>query len=421
MKNKRYLLAGLIAGLLMGWALGFLRLPYLEKNDAFGLGFVTALTLVALLLLTAWNSHFLSALQGNIVASDKPRAPKRIRWVWVATVLLGTMALGSAVWQGRAALRSEIKQRDQKILELSALTTAMQQYDTGPLMRSLLEDIGRELKIQPARMLSDSMMDRIAALSFSFKTFRRIDQDTLSAMESSPGRGQLLQALVLLNLHPNTFAKIRQQTVFDGADLRGADLKGLDLRNIRLKGANLEEANLSGTNLRGAVLAEANLWGAQLNGANLSDADLKKADLRWAQLNEAVLANANLTGANLLQAQLRKADLNKAIFQWAKAEGTLFNDANLSRVDFAGTNFSKVNLSRANLSYTDLRKTVLTDANLTDAQLYKALVDKDWVEKLRQWQPSGLNDLLKNYTVVNDTANQFKVPLYRLVPPATTD
>jgi hypothetical protein len=55
MKRKRYLLVGLVFGAVIGWALGFLRLPYLEKNDSFLLGFISALAFVSLVLLLLAN------------------------------------------------------------------------------------------------------------------------------------------------------------------------------------------------------------------------------------------------------------------------------------------------------------------------------------------------------------------------------
>ena len=67
MKGKRYLLIGLVFGIMIGWALGFLRLPYIEKNFSFLLGFIAALVLVSLLLvlLNVWNQNLLFDLTRN--------------------------------------------------------------------------------------------------------------------------------------------------------------------------------------------------------------------------------------------------------------------------------------------------------------------------------------------------------------------
>ena len=67
MKGKNGLLIGLVFGIMIGWALGFLRLPYIEKNFSFLLGFIAALVFVSLLLLllATWNRNFLFGLMGK--------------------------------------------------------------------------------------------------------------------------------------------------------------------------------------------------------------------------------------------------------------------------------------------------------------------------------------------------------------------
>lgn len=419
MKGKRYFLIGSFFGIMIGWALGFLRLPYIEKNFSFLLGFMAALAFVSLLLilLTAWNRKFLSGLMGKKTASGDPKNARRHRVIWVILVsvlVLGGVLSGLTVYRRNESFKLQIENRDKTLREMAALVESVKQDDLKPLMRGILDDVGEELKRNPNRALRDSTIARIAALSFSFKAYKHVEADSLSEKAYSPGRGQLLQALILMNIDTGSFARIKRNARFAGADLRGADLKGLDLSGINLHGANLKDADLSGANLRGADLGGANLWGANLNRANLGNADLKTADLHWAQLNEATLASADLSGANLTNAQLRKADLYGATFQWAQSDGALFNEANLNGVDFTGTNFTKANLSRAKLGDTDLRKINLSEADLVGVRLDKALVDKEWSDKLKKWQPLGLKELQESYALVSDTLDKWQRPLYRL-------
>ena len=419
MKGKRRLLVGLVFGIMMGWALGFLRLPYLEKNHSFLLGFITALVCVSLLigLLTAWNRHFLPGLvEKKTVAGNSPGARTHtFFWIMLAGVLvLGSVVGGFTVYRRNASFQLQIQNQAKQLQEMAALVASVRKSNLEPLLRSLLNDVGEELKRNPGRTLRDATIARIAALSFTFQSYKYIEADSLSKQACSPERGQLLQALLLMNIDSRSFARIKENTLFAWADLRGADLKGLDLSGINLRDANLKGADLSGANLHGADLREVNLWGANLNQAKLSNADLKRADLRWALLNEANLSRANLSGATLTNAQLRKADLNDASLQWAQAAGALFNEAILTSVDFVGANLTKVNLSQANLTGADLRKINLSEAELAGARLNGALVDKNWPEKLKEWQPAAVKELQQNYTMVNDTTDQFKNQLYRL-------
>jgi len=419
MKGKKYLLIGLFFGMVIGWALGFLRLPYLEKNYSFLLGFIAALALASLvlMLLAAWNRNLLSGLIGKkTVAGDSQstRAHTFISIMLLGFLVLGGVVGGLTIYRQNESFKLQIQNQDKKLQEMAALVETVKKDDLKPLMHSILEELGEELKRTPGRALRDTIIGRLAALSFAFKPYKYIEADSLSEKAYSPERGQLLQALVLLNIDSGSFAQIKGKTGFAGADLRGADLKGLDLSGINLKEANLKNADLSGSNLKGANLGAANLWGANLNQANLSNTDLKRADLSWAQLNEASLILANLNGAKLTNAQLRKADLTGASFQWAQSGGALFNEANLTNVNFTGSNLTKVNLSQADLSGADLRKINLSEAVLVGVRLEKALADEKWLEKLAQWRPTGVQELREGYTLVNDTFEIDKRPLYRL-------
>ena len=419
MKGKNGLLIGLVFGIMIGWALGFLRLPYIEKNFSFLLGFIAALVFVSLLLLllATWNRNFLFGLMGKKTLTGDAKSARTRTFIWLilgGVLVLGGVVGGLTVYRQHESFHLQIRNQAKKMQEMAALVASVQKNDLAPVMRSMLEEVGAELKRSPGRTLRDTTIASIAALSYSFQPYQYIEADSLSKQAGSPERGQLLQALLLMQIDSGSFARIKRKTLFAGADLRGADLKGLNLSGINLRGANLKGADLSGANLKMADLGGANLWGANLNQAILSNTDLKRADLRWAQLNEATLTLANGNGANLANAQLRKADLQDATFQWAQLGGALFNEADLTSVDFVGANFTKVNLSQANLSDTDLRKINLSEAVLVGVRLNKAIVDKNWLDKLKEWQPTGGKELRERYKVVNDTADKFKTPLYRL-------
>ena len=415
MKGKKQLLVGLVFGILIGWVLGFLRLPYIEKNTSFLLGFIASLIFISLLfmLLTVWNRRFLHGLLSNKEVTIDAQSKPKIIMIWM--VLTGVVVLGSIVsslniYRQNKSFKLQIQNHDSEMQKMKALVELVQKTNQEPLMTSILEEVGEELRRNPARTLTNATINRIAALSSSLKSYQSIEQDSLSKKKYSTERGQLLQALVLMNIDSRSFTQIKRSVVFAEADLRGADLKGLDLSGINLKGAYLKDVDLSSANLRGANLGGANFWGANLNRANLSNADLQMADLRWAQLNEATLSLANLNDANLLNAQLRKADLNHASFQWAQSGGALFNEAILTNVNLQGSNFTKANLSQANLSDSDVREINLSEANLIGVQLSNTIVRENWLEKLKEWQPIGGKELSKSYSVVGGAFDKNKVP-----------
>lgn len=419
MKGKSYLLVGLVVGTALGWALGFLRLPHLEKNVSFLLGFAAALVFVSLvlLLMMVWNRKLLSGLRGpNTATGDTPN-PRAFTFLWIlpaGVFVLGSLVGGLFLYRQNEDLKRQVQTRDQKMQEMAAIAASLKKNNLEPLMHNLLEDVGEALQRNPGKPLQDTTIARIAALSFTFKPYPSFEKGNLSEKAYSPERGQLLQALVLMPMDTGSFARIKRKTTFAGADLRGADLKGLDLSGINLRGAHLKNADLGGANLQSADLREANLWGANLNRADLGRADLRRADLNWAQLNASALPLANLDGAILTNAQLGKADLHGATFQWAQAGSALFNEATLTHVNFTGTNLSKANLSMANLRGADLRRANLTEATLGGASLDNTLVDDQWSGKLKVWRPMGAREIQEMYSVANDTADAKKQPLYRL-------
>jgi uncharacterized protein YjbI with pentapeptide repeats len=420
MKGKRYLLIGLVFGMLIGWALGFLRLPYLEKNSSFLVGILSAWVLVSLVILVlyAWNRDFLLGLIGKAAAHEDPQSKRRqmfIRIIATIILALGCIGLGMTIYSQNKSFNQQIQKQDRHLQEMAAQTEAMKKIDPEPLMRSMLFDVGEELKRNPGRSLRDTTISRIAALSVIFKPFRYFEGDSLSPNAYSPGRGQLLQALVWMKIDSGSFARIKRKTLFAGADLDGMDLKGVDLSGINLRNANLRSTDLSGANLKGADLTDANLWAVKLNHADLSNAVLKRADLSWAQLNEATLISTDLNGANLSNAQLVMANLNAATFLYSNSGGALFNKATLTNARFFGADLSKANLNQANLRDTDLRSINFSQADLVGVQLDHAMVEIDWLDKLKAYQPTGLKELLEQYKVENDSFDTWKRPLYHVL------
>ena len=79
----------------VGWAVGFLRLPYVEENQSFWVGFISCFTLIVLfvVLLNVWNKYeLLVKLIGKDGAADGVSSIKRTyRTIGVITILLVLM------------------------------------------------------------------------------------------------------------------------------------------------------------------------------------------------------------------------------------------------------------------------------------------------------------------------------------------
>ncbi|MBX7108641.1 MAG: pentapeptide repeat-containing protein [Chitinophagales bacterium] len=419
MKAIIKIFSGIFLGAMFGWFLGFLRLPFVEKNYSFLLGFLACLTLLLLvfLLLSARNKntllHRLFAKTSADVAGKTENRRFGIAWIFVsALIVAGCLVIFIMVYRQNISLKAQLQLKDRKLHEQLVLLEAEKQSNMISLLGNILGDAEQELKKNGS--ISDTVIARIAALSYSLKPYSYFQGDSISANLRSPERGQLLLALLLLHMDSASFRKIKQKTSFAMADLQRANLKNADLSGIDLRGADLKDAALEQANLNDADLRDAILWGANLNKASLLEANLKRSDMRWTTLNGADMQSANLNGAQLSDAQLSKADARKASVQFARLEGTIMLEADLTGANFLGSAMSKINLDQADLTKTDLRMTDLTEASLHGSALHMALVDSNWTDKLQQWRLTGSKEIQANYEVITDSLDQWNHKVYRL-------
>lgn len=422
MKTTWNFLIGIILGAVIGWILGFLRLPYIEKNASFWVGFAACMAFIlsVVVFLFVWDRHslLLRLIGKNPSTQDSQKITRAYSLIWTMVfvfIVIGATINSVLIYKQNDWLSMQAKRQNKRILEMTEVAESSRKSNLAFLMSSVLEDVRNEVKNHPNRVLSDSTIAKLAVLTNSiFMPYRYFEGDSLSDKALSPERGQLLLALLSMNMDSNSFVKMKLGISFSAADMRRADLRGADFSNMDLKGADLKNANLSGANLRGTDLRDADLNGADLRGANLNKADLRRADLGWAILNGAVLTSANLNGAILMHAQLRKADLRNAAIQWAQADGVMLLEANLSRADLTGTGLRKANLNEANLTEADLRRTNLSEASLLGAELNRAIADEKWLNQIDTWRLAGAKEVQKSYRLVNDSTDKWKKPLYRL-------
>lgn len=421
MKQKLLWLSALFFSLVIGWTLGYLRMPYVRSGDSFWIGLLAGLGLVVLLisLLTLWQKHtfLLGILNKQGDGGDASISAKTYRLVtlFVALfIILSGVAIALISYNYNQQLANRIQQQDATISEQNKIIASVKQSNLVFQTSSLMADIRRELQGKHSNKLSDEMLLRIVSLSKAFQPYRASEGDSLSVKSLSPERGQLLLALTTVVRDSAIFAQIKRNTSFAGADLSGTNLSGADLSGVDLKGANLQDADLSNANLKNAAMKGANFWGANLNGANLSKADLEIADLRWARMNGIIIKAAKLNGADLSNTQLIKANLNRSTFLWAKFNGAMLNNANLQRADFLGASMQKANLENTNMRECRLRRTDLSDANLRGAVLTHSEIDATWFKDLEKWRTIGRADIQAAYEIVSIDASIYTFSKFRL-------
>jgi uncharacterized protein YjbI with pentapeptide repeats len=424
MKEKRNLLISTGLGAILGWTLGFLRLPFLENNFSFLLGFIACLALVLLGLLigAVWKKNtFLSTFFGKNSTTPNTFTKNVSRFIiTLSLIIAGGFASSFLFFQQNKFSKIQAEQQHIKLAEQFELEATTRKSNSLNLINNLFDKIEKELQAHPKRMLSDEMIERIATLNYSFEPYQYFDGEKFSEKKWSPERGQLLLSLAKMKIDSSSFNQIKSKISFLGADLRKVDLAGADLSNTDLREANFDHANLVGANFHKANLEKASMQKANLTKANLREANLKDADLNWADFHLAKLNQAACYSANMTNAKLRNADLTEANLSWANLKNTFFNDANLTRAKFFEADLRRTNLSNAILIETiltsaNLGESTFNKANLTDAQISNMKTsDKDWLEKLTKWKVIDAKEIQKKYTVKKDPSPHYQYRLQKV-------
>ena len=423
MREKRNILISIGLGAVLGWTLGFLRLPFLEKNHSFSLGFIACLSVVllGLLIMYIWKKNiFFSNLIRKNDTTENTSKSYSLLWFFVSTFIVVGGLVSSFLFSKQIEFsKNQIQHIDKQTSEQLEVMASMRKSNALVLMNNLFEKMDGELKNNPKRILSNEIIERIAALNYSFEPYRYLEGNRLSEKKWSPERGQLLLMLAKMNIDSSSFNQIKLKTSFLGADLRNANLVGADLSNTDLREANFDNANLTGANLNNAILKKASLQKANLSGAKLEETNLKNSDMQWSEFQAAELAGVFLNGANLSNAKLRKVDLTGADLRWANLSNVFLTEANLTNANLLETDLSQANLEQANFTEANLITTVfnganLTGANLTGADLLAAKVEENWLKKLDTWQVIGVKEIQASYEIGEEALPQYKYKLIKI-------
>ena len=422
MKEKRNFLIGIFLSGIVGWTLGFLRLPYLDKNFSFLLGFIACLAIVFLvfIFLSIWekNTSLDQLFTNDSNFQNAHKGTNTFSYVWflvTGIIVFGGLLSSFLIYQQNKFSKNQIQNQNQRIAQQSAVIASTKKSNSIVVINNLLDRIDDELENNPRRTLSETTIDRIAMLAFSFDPYHYVEGDSLSEKKWSPERGQLLLGLSKMNIDSISFQKIKSKTSFEGADLKNSNLSGANLNGVNLSNSNLTDANLKGVNLNNADLSKAVLLRCNLEKSELKNTNFKEADLSWAELNEANLDSINLYAAKLADAKLREVDLRNANLEWADLQRSIFTKSNLTKANLTGANLSKANFTEANLSKAILKLATLDGLNLTKSILVEVEIlnagvkDENWLKKLSTWQVAGAKEIQETYKLVIDFTNQYYV------------
>jgi len=385
--KKVYVLISIILAAISGWGLGYIRLPYIEKEYSFGVGVLTAIAIISLTTL-------LTYLLKTKKSTSSSKYSKNSFWLILVCITTGIVCI--FLYQKNHTQQNKIETQGNLIAAQSEAIIALEQRNLMALVATVISAADLELAQSSTRSVSQATIDRIADLSHSLKPYRQVTKDSIVSRESSKERGQLLLSLAKMNINSASFAQIKELATFEYADLRDAHLASMDLSGINLAKANLEGATLLGSNLEYANLEEANLKRAQLSSASLKMAKLKLINLDWANLS-----NVNISEVRLVGASLKSANLTGADFSGTYISYTNFRGANLIKANFTNTHIDIVDFFQANLTEAILVDLIIKRVNFTNVTFGKTIVNKDWFSNLKKEETVGLEKLKSNYEVNN--------------------
>jgi uncharacterized protein YjbI with pentapeptide repeats len=406
-------MAVLILCMLTGWAFGFIRLPYIDEQYAFWIGFAGCAGLLVLVsaLVRIWNHHslirYFEPQQYNSTGVPPQKAGKT--GILLSLLFFGLLGMCVYAYQHLQHAKAKLQLVRSELDALRHDDNLEQQKNKITLLMVLIHRLD-SVRLNSADTASVAlMMNRIAELSSSLKVHKVWDMENKLYRTLSTERGLLLLALVKTQMDSVSFKRIKENVSFFGADLCNADFSGLDLSGIDLRNANLDYADLQGINLNYARLNGASLVGANLNHATMIGVNLTGARLNWAKVNEANLQFSKIDSADLSNVTACKSRFDDGTIIHTLLCNAIFIEADLRNCLLISTNLENVNFAKSILTNADFY-----DMNLDDPILDAAIIQDHWLERFKERNDRGLNLMLEHYDIDTDTTSILDSIIYRL-------
>lgn len=391
-----------------GWALGYIRLPYLEDDHSFWIGFLGGIGSLVLVI-SLWRLSARKSLWSDEEKGGSPdQVHRRGRVIRLMLMLVLTILAISCfnLYQMNRELAEEVEDCRRQVKESQLKMDSLEQSRWMTLMQDVLMQAEKEAGNSDGS-LSDKTLNRIAAANLQLKPFGHVDS---AGGALSPQRGQLLLALLNMELDDTTWTKLKQRVSFECADLRNASLEGADLSNAKLSGAHFSKANLDQANLSRADLSYALLDGVKGEGVDFFGSNLKRARMEWSELKNANFTEANLDGVNAGNANWTGARLDSASMQWVHFEHLFCQSCSSSGTNATGADFTAANFSRSVMTDIYWKQSKLEDLLLDGAQ-----VDSSFFDRVELFPGvTGLENVRARYELKSDTLTNAVV--YRLTP-----
>ncbi len=406
-KSKILRLAFYLILIVGGWTLSYLRIPYVNHTKSFWVGFAFCICvfLITFLGVKIWgkNRRFLKKITTGSLATKNATVSREYMWIWIAVsvfIIVGALSsTGMIAWQAKL-IHQQAENNNKRILELTEITESIRKSNQVNLMSNVLNQVEAEINQKPNGPLSDAIIARISALSFSLKPYKIFEGDSLSDRELSPERGQLLIALALMGIDSVSFAKIKQTATFAKADLRGVKLYSVDLNHINLEAADLSFSELTRVNLKHANLKKVWLKSSVVDSCVLDYSLSNSSVLSNTIISHSSMKSINFNGTTLIKSNMSNVDLSKSTFDIAVLHETNFSNCIMLGTDFARSDLTKTIFKNINLNEGRLIKSKLNNTYFQNTLLDGVEVLEDWFTEIETSQVDGRDRIKANYEII---------------------
>jgi len=374
---------------LMGWAIGYLNLPYLQNKYLFWLGSLAVFSAFAIAFIFK-RSRF------------GKKTTKLFKWSFVFSIFLSIGLFVFTLLIERKEKANEKQQALNAQFRKDKISFNFQKENFR--QRKLVEKSLKNIDFSSS-MKADSAIIELQFLTKELNPVQFQYQDSLLLV--SPGRGILLKSLFDLQLDSSLRNRLIKELDFSHAYLKEVDFSGLIARSINLHHAYMLACDLSESDFQYADLSHCMLKESNFDNGNFDHAKLNLSNLNWSTINNASFISVEATGATFDQSVIKGSIMDSSDLRWGS-----FRNSDLESTSFYTTDFLSANLKFAYLKACDLRyarvvRVKFKGADLTNAKVKELAVSEGMLGTLDKIDVQGADAILSNFEEQADRTELF--------------
>lgn len=410
--NKRIkIFSIIIITSLFGWLLGYIKFPFINNIKTFWMGFIIGFMflLFAVICLTLIKPVLTNRLIESTIFAKTTENTKYLNLIrFLLLVLLSSLIVLIILLNRERKLNSiNLKILNEK-LSVTKIKTDLDTFkERIPILLSIIETIDSIKNVKKEFQQTTELINRLIGISSLMQSH---NYSSPLCREIGFEKGVLFHALIHLNLDSLSFAKIKSNISFSGADLSNSklqdkDLSGLDLSYANLKNAKLDYSKFDFTNFKGA-----NLENASLNYCSMKDCKMMSTNLSWALLNSVNLENSRIDSSDLTSTSIFNSNLKKVFITHSHLLNTILIGSDLGLTTIISSKIYNSNLAKTNL----LGSNIL-NSDFSNVKFDSTMVNEKFIDNLFERGNKNIRFINQNYNLIKVLRDQKNLEYYLMV------